>query len=106
MSGRRVTIPLPEGGAVMQNQELRKLLEKLQEEIEGTQTIDERGLALLRELDADIQALLARAGNTQIQSELSLRKRLEEAIDHLEITHPTLTMGLSDMLAILSNAGI
>ncbi len=90
----------------MQDQELRRLLEKLQDEIEGTETIDEKGLALLRELDADIQAVLARAQGAPAQPEQPLLQRLQAAIDHLEITHPALTRALSDMLAILSNAGI
>ena len=45
----------------MDNQEIDKLLEQLNKEIEGIQPDDEKGQALLRELSEDIRELLERA---------------------------------------------
>jgi hypothetical protein len=90
----------------MTDKDLRKLLEKLHGEIEQTQTMDEKGRKLLRDLDADIRDLLERSGESQIPNNESMVQRLQEAIDHMEVDHPTLTMMLSDLMTILSNAGI
>ena len=87
----------------MNDQKIRKLLEELHGELEHTQTVDEKGRALLRELSADINNLLERSG---AQADETMLERLQETIDHLEITHPKLTMALSEMMTILSNAGI
>jgi hypothetical protein len=88
----------------MEERELRKLLEQLRDELEKTESIDEKGLELLRRLDTDIRALLERSQSGQPQP--GMLQRLEETISHLEITHPALTLTLSNLLETLSNAGI
>jgi hypothetical protein len=85
----------------MDEQELRKLLEQLHDEIERTDTVDEKGRELLTHVSTDIRELLARSGGGQ-----PALSRMQEAVDHLEVTHPTLTMLMSQILAILNNAGI
>ena len=88
----------------MNSQEIDQLLEKLKNEIEGIQPDDEKGQALLRDLSADIRELLERAESKQPAP--SMMKRLEDSIDHFEVTHPELTAALSSLFTILSNAGI
>ena len=88
----------------MNSQEIDKLLEKLNKEIEGIQPDDEKGQKLLRELSEDIRELLERAESKQPAP--SMMQRLEASIDHFEVTHPDLTAALSSVSAILSNAGI
>jgi len=88
----------------MNNQELDKLLEELNIAIEGIQPEDEKGQKLLRELSADIRELLERAEAKQ--TEQSMLERMEASIEHFEVTHPDLTAALSNLSAILSNAGI
>lgn len=88
----------------MDNNELRTMLEQLHGEIEHTESIDEKGRELLRELGDDIRELLARTDGEQAQP--SVLKRLEDSIGYLEVTHPTLTGTLSRILESLSNAGI
>jgi len=90
----------------MDDQELRSLLEQLHKEIESSATVDEKEQELLQHLAADIRDLLARSEGEESPPEPSVVKRLEEAVDQYEITHPDLTMLLSKLLAILSNAGI
>jgi hypothetical protein len=87
------------------DQNLRDLLEKLHKELEHTESTDEKGREMLRRLEADIETLLARSGSGAVRDE-SLLVGLQDAIDHFEATHPTLTKALSDMMTILSNAGI
>jgi len=90
----------------MEDQDLRSLLERLHTEIERNEPLDEKERELLQHLGADIRELLARSEGEGTQAEPSMIKRLEESIDHFEITHPDLTMLLDRLLAILSNAGI
>ncbi len=91
----------------MNDQDNRKLLEKLESEIEQTKPTDEKGRELLRHLREDIRAYLERSGDDQGQPEDdSFIENLNNAVDHFEISHPTLTTMLSQMLNILSNAGI
>ena len=90
----------------MDEQGLRKLLEELHKEIEHTQSVDVKGREMLHDLTGDIRELLARSEEPSAQSRQSLLVRLEESISYLEVTHPTLTSTLSNLLESLSNAGI
>lgn len=89
----------------MTDQNLRELLEKLQNEMERTEVSDEAGRERLRRLDADIRAMLERS-DERIETDESMLERLQDSIDHFETSHPQLTLMLSQMMTILSNAGI
>lgn len=87
------------------DQNLRELLERLHNELEQTGSIDEKGNEMLRHLDSDIHRRLERSGEEAAKDE-PLVERLQDTIDHFETTHPNLTLTLSEMMTILSNAGI
>ena len=88
----------------MSDKNLSELLEQLHDELGKTQVMDEKGRQLLRDLDADIQKLLLRSEG--METDESFLESLQAAIDHFEITHPKLTMAISEMLKALNNAGI
>ena len=88
----------------MDEKELRELLEKVHAEIEKTQSVDENGRELLRDLESDIRGLLARS--QEKQTEPPIVERLDNTIKYFEVTHPDLTATLSELMTILSNAGI
>jgi len=91
----------------MTDQNLRELLEKLHNELERTEAMDEKGRDLLRHLDTDIRHLLKRSGaKTEIDADEPMLERLQDTIDHFETAYPRLTMMLSQMMTILSNAGV
>ncbi len=90
----------------MNDQDLRSLLERLHAEIERNEPLDDQERALLQHLSADIRDLLDRSEFGAAQADQSMIDRLEESIEHYEVTHPDLTMLLGKLLAILSNAGI
>jgi Domain of unknown function (DUF4404) len=90
----------------MDNKKSRKLLQQLHDEINKTQTVDEKGSELLRDLDGDIRALLERSEEHPLQVHPSVVQRLESALRHFEVTHPKLTALISKFLDSLSNAGI
>lgn len=82
---------------------LRHNLQKLHDEIQKTDKVDETGRQLLRDIDGHIRELLARS---EVAPRPGLAQGLEDAIRHFEVTHPALTSALSDLLSALSNAGI
>jgi len=83
---------------------LSDLLNNLHEELQHVESVDEKGRDLLRGIDVEIRALLDRSGESA--QETSLAKSLQAALDHFEITHPKLTMAISEILTALNNAGI
>jgi hypothetical protein len=89
----------------MTDQSLRELLEKLHDELERIEVTDEAERERLRHLDADIRDLLRRSGE-EADTDEPMLERLQDSIDHFEETHPQLTLMLSQMMTILSNAGI
>lgn len=90
----------------MTDQDRRKLLEELQEQIGKTEPLDERGRELLRRLDKEIHELLEGPEDALLGAPEALTKRLNENVEHFEETHPRLALALSQMLTVLSNAGI
>ncbi len=84
---------------------LKELLEKLHNKLERIDVTDESSRERLRHLEADIRNLLARA-NEKVETDEPMLERLQDSIDHFETTHPDLTLMLSQMMTILSNAGI
>jgi hypothetical protein len=89
----------------MTDQNLRELLEKIHKELDQLEVTDEAGRERLRQLDEDIRSLLERSDEMEETDEPML-ERLQDAIDHFETTYPRFTMMLSQMMTILSNAGI
>jgi hypothetical protein len=89
----------------MTDKNLTELLEQLHNQLDSTQAVDDKGRELLRDLNADIQELLKRSEGAGADDD-SLLERWQESIDHFEITHPTLTTALSQILNVLNNAGI
>ena len=90
----------------MDDQDLRKLLEQLHQEIERTHDVDEKGKELLREVGADIRELLAKSESGAVQPHPSKLRHLEDTIRYLEVTHPDLTSMLAELFETLANAGI
>jgi hypothetical protein len=90
----------------MEDQELRELIKKLHDEIQNTHSVDEKGQELLLHLESDIRELLEQSSEHGTPAHTSTIRRLEEGLDHFEVTHPTLTILISKLLEALSNVGI
>ncbi|MGE5072429.1 MAG: DUF4404 family protein [Anaerolineae bacterium] len=90
----------------MDDEELRRKLEQVHDDIANIDHVDERGRAILRDVDGHIRELLAVPETSEVPHQAGLNRGLENAIRHFEVTHPTLTEALSDLLTALSNAGI
>ena len=89
----------------MTDQNLHELLEKLQDELKRTDVTDEARRERLRHLEEDIRRLRERSRDEADVDEPML-ERFQETIEEFEETHPELTMMISQMMTILSNAGI
>ena len=89
----------------MSDQNLNELLDKLRDELAHTEVTDEASRERIRHLEADIRRLRERSGESSEDDDPML-ERFEDAIDHFETSHPQLTMMISQMMTILSNAGI
>lgn len=87
----------------MPKNKIRELLEQLQGELDQVDPQDAKGRELLENITTDINSLLQ---DPNIQTDESVLQRLQDSIDHFNIEHPKLTMALSEILSILSNAGI
>jgi hypothetical protein len=91
----------------MNDDELRQLLEELHRKIENTDQVDEKGRELLSHLSVDIRNLLERTGHEErLRGNSWMVGRLDESVRHFEVTHPSLTAALAQLLNILNNAGI
>ena len=87
----------------MIDQKLRELLDQLHDEIGKADKVDEKGSALLRDLDGHIHELMERS---EEKPQPAVFENLENSVRHFEVTHPELTMAISRLLDTLSNAGI
>jgi ribosome recycling factor len=90
----------------MPDQDLKKMLERIDRAIESAKSVDEEGQTRLREVREDIQDLLERSEKEDLIVEQSTFERLDESIAYFEVSHPDLTLLLSELATILSNAGI
>lgn len=90
----------------MDDNDSRKLLQQLHDEINNLQMVDENSSDLLRDIDGDIRTLLERSGEHSMPVHPTVIGRLEDAVDQFEVTHPELTALISKVLDSLSIAGI
>lgn len=90
----------------MDDPKLREQLEQLQAEIKQAHSVDDEGKALLQDLEADIHDLLARSQEESVQVQPSTIQGLQDSLAHFEVSHPSLTALISNLLETLSNAGI
>ncbi len=90
----------------MNDTELHDLLEKLHHQIENTQTLNTDQQEQLRHIEEDIRKLLDRSPNKTAEIHPDILQQMEDAIAIFEITHPTIAMTFTKLMAVLSNAGI
>jgi hypothetical protein len=90
----------------MDDKEFRQHIERLQIEIQNTQTLNEKDQELLIQLDSEIHEILSNKQVSAAHIHPNTIERLEDGLGRFETTHPTLTNLISELLEVLSNAGI
>ncbi len=91
------------------DQDIRRMLTQLHDELERTQTLDENEQAMMRHLMNDIREMLARTEhqkNPSYQLNNTFMDQLEESVETLEVSHPTLSSLIRKALDTLNIAGI
>jgi predicted nucleic acid-binding Zn-ribbon protein len=89
----------------MDHEQLRSDLQKLHSELGNIKSLDDDEQRLLRQLEADIEALLSR-DKDNMEPDEDLRQRLTEALAHVEASHPRITLLLRQIVDSLSFLGV
>ena len=87
----------------MANEERRRLLEEFRNQVAQAEHLDEEDRNLLISLDKEIERL---TNDKTADTPDTVLEQLQEGIERFEERNPTLTMTLSQMMTVLSNAGI
>jgi hypothetical protein len=90
----------------MNDQELRMLLEKLQAEIKNTKMVNTQDQELLSRLELEIGDFLRRADESGGEYHPTALKRLQDGLSQFETSHLLLTSLITEILDVLSNAGV
>ena len=90
----------------MDNKDLHATLKQLHGELQQTQTVDAESRELLNRLMQEIQAVLDDSGAESKQKYEPITERLQEAVEHLEDSHPQLTLTVGRVLDNLAAIGL
>lgn len=86
-------------------EKLRTLLDELEQELHGVETLDEESRSLLKEAADEIQTALEAENVTEIEHD-SLTARLNDAVSEFESSHPTIYAVVNRMVDVLGQMGI
>jgi len=89
----------------MPREQLRKLVNQLHDELDGTREVDEESRRLLGELTGDIEALVGEQPSAPEEHESALERAEEAAVD-FEAEHPRVSGILREIMGALSRLGI
>ena len=88
------------------NERTVRELKELHAELLRTGSLSKDDRRLVKQLQDDIQELLARSENASGQGYRSLLERLQDATERFEVSHPELTAVIGRVADSLSNMGI
>jgi hypothetical protein len=89
----------------MDDPELHEAVDKLHQELEQADDLDDESRHQLEHLMGDIRTALDRQ-QAEGEEDESLLEQLNESIQRYEASHPSITAALQHALEILSGAGI
>lgn len=90
----------------MDKQEFREQLERLHSQLQHLGSADESEQLLLHQLKTDIQSLLDQKEDYEKRHYDSLSKRLREAIEKFEASHPNVSLLMGQFADALAKIGI
>ena len=90
----------------MDKDQLNENLAKLQEELESVTEIDDPSRETLKKLDGDIHRILQNSEEVPAAHHASLRESLEDSVEYLEASHPTITALMNRLIKVMSDMGI
>lgn len=89
-----------------QKHDLDERLQQLHRELQQLESPDATERHLLQQLQTDIQAVLAQSESHDPQPYTQLGERLQEGVEQLETSHPSLTLAMGQIVEILARMGI
>ena len=89
----------------MNHEQLRIDLTQLHGELRNIKSVDEEDQKLLRQLESDIETLLARDPEN-LEPDEDLRQRLSEALAHVEAAHPRIILLMRQIVDSVSFLGV
>lgn len=90
----------------MADKKFRRALERLRDELQDAENLDEETRHLLSHVDADIHQILQQEVDDTTETHETLNDRLKKAIGRVESTNPQLTNTMRQIINTLSNMGI
>jgi hypothetical protein len=90
----------------MNNEELKKHLASLHQELTTVDAVDEDSKRLLEEIQDDVGFLLAHKGNYHLPRHATVKERLAESARHFDTSHPSLAATIRTVVNTLNNMGI
>ncbi len=90
----------------MSEDKLRKDLDDLQNRLDKTEPKDEAGRDKIQSLRDGIQSAKEQDGPMSNEARQDLLHRMESALEHFEVSHPTLTGVVNNIIHTLNNIGI
>ena len=86
-------------------QELRRLLDELEEELRGIESLDDKSRLMLQEAAEEIQAALQKEDVASIEHQ-TMSAGLNDIISEFKSSHPTLYAVVNRMVDVLGQMGI
>jgi len=90
----------------MEKKELLKSLENLHRELKNTESVDESSKEKIAHLMDGLQQVLDHSGDNLSEHHHDLLESLQESVEHFEVSHPTLTKVMNNLINTLKNIGI
>lgn len=89
----------------MESHEMRRRLEQLHHELQRIETVDESERAILLQLMADIQDLLAHGGGVEAEQVTRFGKRWRSRIAEVETSYPKAALVMGQVIDTLAAIG-
>lgn len=86
-------------------QELRRLVDELEQELHGIESLDDKSRLVLKEAAEEIQAALHKDDVDSIEHE-TMSAGLNEMVSEFKSSHPTLYAVVNRMIDVLGQMGI
>ncbi len=90
----------------MDKDKLNESLVKLRDELRSLPELDDASREALRRLDRDIHRILQSPGDVPPSHHASLLESLEDSVQYLEVSHPTITALMNRLIKAISDMGI
>jgi hypothetical protein len=90
----------------MDKDKLNESLVKLRDELRSLSELDDASREMLQRLDGEIRHVLHGSGDVPPSHRSNLRESLQDSVQYLEASHPTITALMNGLITALRDMGI